>query len=78
MKGVKILLVLVSYFFLAGYAHNAGAQNFPTKHIRVIVPFAAGGSNDLFARALQKSLGKELNGTIVGGNRDVGSNATFG
>ena len=30
-----------------------------------IVPFAAGGANDLIGRALQRPLGKLLNGTIV-------------
>ena len=41
------------------------AQGFPSKPIRVIVPFAAGGANDLVARALQKPLGRVLNGTVV-------------
>jgi tripartite-type tricarboxylate transporter receptor subunit TctC len=31
-----------------------GAEKFPTKPIQVIVPFAAGGSNDLLARAVAK------------------------
>ena len=73
MKGVKILLVLVSYLFLAGYAHDGFAQNYPTKPIRVIVPFSAGGSNDLIARTLQKPLGKELKGTIVVENIPAGT-----
>ncbi len=73
MKGVKILLVLVSYLFLAGYAHDGFAQNYPTKPIRVIVPFSAGGSNDLIARTLQKPLGKELKGTIIVENIPAGT-----
>ncbi len=73
MKSVKILLVLVTYLFLAGYAHDGFAQNYPTKPIRVIVPFAAGGSNDLIARSLQKPLGKELKGTIVVENISAGT-----
>lgn len=46
-------------------AQSGLAQAYPSKPIRVIVPFAAGGSNDLIARALQQPLGKALNGTIV-------------
>jgi len=46
-------------------AQSAFAQAYPSKPIRVIVPFAAGGSNDLIARALQQPLGKVLNGTIL-------------
>lgn len=48
-----------------GVAHNALAQAYPSKPVRVIVPFAAGGANDLVARALQRPLGKVLNGTVV-------------
>ena len=65
MKGGKIFLGLWSFVFLLAYVSDGLAQNFPTKPIRVIVPFSAGGSNDLIARALQKPLGKELKGTIV-------------
>ncbi len=73
MKGVKILLFLVTYLFLAGYAHDGFAQNYPTKPIRVIVPFAAGGSNDIIGRSLQRPLGKELKETVVIENISAGS-----
>ncbi len=73
MKIFKILLISITCLFLTGYAHDGFAQKYPAKHIRVIVPFAAGGSNDLFARALQKPLGKELNGTIVVENIPAGT-----
>lgn len=48
-----------------GVAHTGLAQNYPSKVIRVIVPFAAGGANDLVARALQRPLGKALGGTVI-------------
>jgi tripartite-type tricarboxylate transporter receptor subunit TctC len=65
MKSNRILLGLLSVALFLAYAGEGFAQNYPTKPIRVIVPFSAGGSNDLIARALQKPLGKELKGTIV-------------
>lgn len=46
-------------------AHAALAQGYPSKPVRVIVPFAAGGANDLVARALQRPLGRVLGGTVV-------------
>ena len=52
---------------------QASANDFPSKPIRVIVPFAAGGANDLIARALQRPLGKALGGTVVVENRAGGS-----
>jgi tripartite-type tricarboxylate transporter receptor subunit TctC len=39
---------------------GARAQNFPTKPIKLIVPFAAGGAADLFARVLAKEMSGDL------------------
>jgi len=49
------------------------AQGFPSKPVRLIVPFAAGGANDLNARSLQVPLGKALGGTVVVENIAGGS-----
>jgi len=65
MKGSKILVSLLSWVYLLTYAPHGFAQNYPAKPIRLIIPFAAGGANDLVGRALQKSLAKELKGTII-------------
>ncbi len=73
MKGSRFLLVLLTVVFLLGFFAYGFAQNYPTKPIRVIVPFSAGGSNDLIARALQKPLGKELKGTVVVENIPAGT-----
>ena len=47
-----LLLVLTSTLLLGGLCF--AAEPFPTRPIQVIVPFAAGGSNDLLARAVAK------------------------
>ncbi len=62
MKGIRIMLILISSLCLAGYSHDGFAQSYPTKPIRVIIPFTAGSTNTLIVRALQKRLSKELNG----------------
>ncbi len=47
----------------------APAQDFPNKSIRLIVPFPAGGPNDIIARLVGKRMGEILKQTIVIENR---------
>ncbi len=65
MRVLKAACAALAGLALLGGASLAGAQSYPSKPIRVIVPFAAGGANDLLARALQKPLGKALGGTVI-------------
>jgi len=39
---------------------RAVAQTYPTRPVTVIVPFAAGGGNDILARLLTQHMGKAL------------------
>ncbi len=41
------------------------AQGFPTKTIRIVVPFAAGGNADVTARAIQGGLSRVLGQSVV-------------
>jgi tripartite-type tricarboxylate transporter receptor subunit TctC len=65
MKRRQLLQSLVATVLAGVLAHGAQAQQFPSKPIRIIVPFAAGGANDLNGRSLQVPLGKALGGTII-------------
>ncbi len=65
MKTGKALRFVLAVAAFLGAANACFAQGYPSKPIRVIVPFAAGGANDLVARALQRPLGKVLGGTVV-------------
>jgi tripartite-type tricarboxylate transporter receptor subunit TctC len=57
-------------------ASDAGA-NYPTKPIRVIVPQAPGGSNDIMARFIGGHLGERLGRQVVVDNRP-GAEGTIG
>ncbi len=54
----------------------AGAQPWPNKPIKLIVPFGAGGANDIVARLIQPSLEKALAQPIVIENRPGASGVT--
>ena len=47
------------------FAATGAAQQFPTKPIALMVPFAAGGPTDTVARSLAQGMGKALGQTVV-------------
>ena len=55
----------------------ARAQGFPNKPIRIVVPFAAGGTGDVLCRNLQEPLQRLLGHPIVIDNR-LGASGTMG
>ena len=56
---------------------GATAQTFPSKVVRLVVPFPAGGSNDTVARAMSQPLSKALGQSVVVENRP-GANSMLG
>ncbi len=67
--------------YLAGLAvfvaANAQSQNFPTKPLRIVVPFSAGGPADITTRNIAPRLSQLLGQSIIVDNR-AGANGTIG
>ena len=61
----------------SGWAACAGAQAYPAKAVRMVVPFPAGGTNDLFGRLLAEHMTAAFKQQIVVDNRG-GSNGVIG
>ena len=56
---------LAAFVLLTMLAAPAFSQTWPTRPIRLIVPFAAGGANDIVARLIQPELERALGQPIV-------------
>ena len=62
VNAITVLLVLIATF-------PAAAETWPSRPIKLIVPFAPGGANDIVARLIQPSLEKSLGQPIIIENR---------
>jgi len=64
------LLRLIALLGLVAFLPNAQAQSFaPTRQVRIVVPFAAGGSADVLARITAQALSARWNQPVVIDNR---------
>jgi tripartite-type tricarboxylate transporter receptor subunit TctC len=68
---------LIALLTVAGLAAPAQAQTFPNRTIRIIVPYAPGGSIDLTARVIAKNLQDSVGQSVIVENKP-GANAAIG
>lgn len=59
----------IAMSFLVAFGTSASAQNYPSKTIRLIVPFSPGGGTDFFARVVATKLTQVLGQPVVVDNR---------
>jgi tripartite-type tricarboxylate transporter receptor subunit TctC len=63
----SILLIAGSLILMI--SSEAIAQNWPTKPIKLIIPFAAGGTTDILGRLLAQQLSKDLGQNVIVENK---------
>jgi tripartite-type tricarboxylate transporter receptor subunit TctC len=74
---MKLVSVVVAMALSAFSTVDAVAQAFPTRPIRLIVPFAPGGATDTFSRAASVEMTKSLGQPVIVENRP-GAGTTIG
>jgi tripartite-type tricarboxylate transporter receptor subunit TctC len=77
MNTERSLVTLAAVLAAALFAIPAAAQSYPSKVVRLIVPYPPAGSVDVVARTIQQPLSKALGQTVVVENRP-GANASLG
>jgi tripartite-type tricarboxylate transporter receptor subunit TctC len=73
VKRFRLFALVAGLFALAG---TAAADNYPSRPIRLIVPYPAGGSTDIMARALQEPMAKILGQPFIIDNRGGAAGTT--
>lgn len=65
MKTSVLGTLVTGTMLLVAAAGSAASQGYPDKPIRLILPFAAGGGGDTFARPLAPALAEALGQPVV-------------
>jgi tripartite-type tricarboxylate transporter receptor subunit TctC len=64
-RSVRLTLVASVLAALAAPVATASAETYPSRTVRLVVPFGAGGPADVFARVLAQHMSEELKQSFV-------------
>jgi tripartite-type tricarboxylate transporter receptor subunit TctC len=65
----SVLISRLGLIAVFAFAPVARAAEFPTRPIKLVIPYAAGGPTDIFGRLLAEYLGKDLKQTVIVENK---------
>jgi tripartite-type tricarboxylate transporter receptor subunit TctC len=69
--------MVISALALSVTAMTAQAQDYPTRAISMVVPFAAGGPTDIVARSMAESMGRAMGGAKIVVENVAGAGGTI-
>ena len=69
MTTKNLIITAVAAVAAGGVVTSAMAQSYPTKPVRIVVPFGAGGPADIYARYLGQNMQKPMGQSFVVENR---------
>jgi tripartite-type tricarboxylate transporter receptor subunit TctC len=76
-RAAVLAAAVLALAFLPGFAHEAFAQSYPTRAVRIIVPFPPGGGTDIISRTVAQKLNEQWGQPVVVDNR-AGANGIIG
>src|SRR5438874_753877 len=68
-KRVIRMRILLALFILVGVANAALAQNWPSRPLRLVIPFSPGGGADIAGRVIGQELSDVLKQPVIIENR---------
>ena len=69
LGGLRLVCGLLVLTLVAAASNSAAADDYPSRSIRLIIPFPPGGSNDVVGRIVANQLGKRLGQQVFVDNR---------